>query len=114
MYADYNFYADTYLGTVSEPEHARLAVRAAAHIDRITFGRAKTATGTDLEAVKMAECAVVDELDLQARGGIVTSETNDGISRSYAAGSVVKSNTRRIYDAAAVFLQGTNLLFTGV
>ena len=114
MYADYSFYANTYKGTLSADEYTRLAVRASAYVDRITFGRANKAEGDDLEAVKMAACAIVDELVLQEQGGIVTSETNDGISRSFATGSVVKSSTQRIYDAAEVFLCNTNLCFAGV
>lgn len=114
MYADYNFYKETYHGAASEAEHIRLVVRATAYVDRMTFGKAKTATGADLEAVKMAECAIVDELANQEQGGIVTSETNDGISRSYATGAVVRSATQRIYAAAEVFLCNTGLCFAGV
>lgn len=114
MYADYKFYSTEYHGTASEAEHTRLVVRAAAYVDRMTYGRAKTATGDDLAAVKLAECAIIDELVAQEQGGIVTSETNDGISRSYATGSVVKSATQRIYAAADVFLSTTNLCFAGV
>lgn len=114
MYADFTFYADTYRGTATVTDYNRVAVRASAYVDRMTSGRAKTATGNDLEAVKMAECAIVDELINQERGGIVTSESNDGVSRSYATGSVVLSSTQRIYAAADVFLSNTNLCFAGV
>lgn len=114
MYADYTFYLAEFNGTASGAEYNRLAVRAAAYVDRMTYGKAKTATGDDLAAVKLAECAIVDELLAQEQGGIVASETNDGISRSYATGSVVKSATQRIYAAADVFLSGTNLCFAGV
>lgn len=114
MYADFTFYKDTYHGTASSTEHTRLAVRAAAYIDRMTLGRAKTAIGDTLEAVKMAECAIVDELISQEQGGIVTSESNDGISRSYATGAVIRSATQRIYAAAEVYLCNTNLCFAGV
>lgn len=114
MYADYSFYSNTYKGKLGAEEYTRLAIRADAYVDRMTFGRAKTAEGADLEAVKMAACAIVDELVLQEQGGIVTSETNDGISRSFATGSVVKSSTQRIYAAAEVFLCNTNLCFAGV
>ena len=113
MYADYTFYLTEYHGAASDAEYTRLSVRAAAYVDRMTNGRAKTAVGDNLTAVKMAECAVVDELAAQEQGGIVTSESNDGISRSFAT-SVVKSNTQRIYAAAEVFLSNTNLCFAGV
>lgn len=114
MYADFTFYQETYRGAASETEHRRLAVRASAYVDRMTHGKAKTAKRDDLDAVKMAECAIVDELITQEQGGIVTSESNDGISRSYATGSVVRSATQRIYAAADVFLCNTNLCFAGV
>lgn len=114
MYADYTYYLNNYNGTAGEAVFSRFSALATAHINRITNNRAKTATGDDLDAVKMAECAIVDELDKQASGGVVSSESNDGISRTYLTGSVVKSNTQRIYSAAEVFLSGTNLLFVGV
>lgn len=114
MYADYTFYMSDYNGTLTEAAFSRLSKLATAHLDKITHQRAKTATDADLEAVKMAFCAVVDELDKQERGGIVTSESNDGISRSYAVGSVIRSEAQRIYNVAEVYLSGTNLLFAGV
>ena len=116
MYSNFDYYAHTYHGALSQTEYHQHAHRAAAHIDRITSGRAAVVprASPHYAAILQAECAVVDELALQARGGVVTSETNDGISRSYASGSAVKSNTRRIYDAAAVYLFNTGLLFAGV
>lgn len=114
MYADYTFYLNDYKGTAGEKTFSRLSVLATAHINRITANRATTATGTDLEAVKMAVCSIVDELEKQEQGGIVTAESNDGISKSFATGTVVKSSTQRIYSAAEVFLCNTNLLFAGV
>ena len=112
MYADFSFYKDTYKGKAAEETFSRLSVLARAHIDRMTNNRAKDATGEDLEKVKLAFCSVVDELDTQEKGGVIASESNDGISRSYVTGT--KSATQRIYSAAAVFLDSTSLLFVGV
>lgn len=116
MYADYAFYTGTFNGILTETEYKRLVIRATAEIDRITSGRSKTATGDNLEAVKMAECAVTDELSMQAIGGSgdVTSESNDGISRSYATGAVSKSSRQRIDAAAFTWLNNTNLLYVGI
>lgn len=114
MYSDYSFYLNNYKGTIGAESFDRLSVLATAHINRITSNKANIATGADLEAVKLAECAIIDELDKQEKGGIVTAETNDGISRSYATGTVVKSATQRIYAVAEVYLGATNLLFAGV
>lgn len=114
MYADYTFYLNDYKGQVVEADFSRLSVLATAHINRITNNRAKNATETDLEAVKMAMCAVIDELHKQEQGGIIASESNDGISKSYVTGSVVKTATQRVYAVAELYLSETNLLFVGV
>lgn len=116
MYGNYAYYKETYNGVLTEAEYTRFSIRATAEIDRITLNRAKTATGELLEAVKMAECAVIDELSYQSFGGSgdVTSESNDGISRSYATGVVAKSSRQRIDAAAYTWLSNTNLLFSGI
>jgi hypothetical protein len=116
MYSDFSFYKDTYNGALTETEYTRFSVRAMAEIDRITSNKAKTATSEDIELVKLAECAVIDELSYQSLGGSgdVTSESNDGISRSYATGVVSKSSRQRIDAAAFTFLNNTNLLFCGI
>ena len=110
MYADFAFYANNYKGTLNADAFDRLSVRAWAEVNRITLGRATNATGKDLEAVKYAQCAIIDELRKQEGGitGDVVSESNDGISRSYASG-VARSARQRIDAAALVWLQSTNL-----
>lgn len=113
MYADYDFYTGSFLGTLSKEEYNRLSVRATAEINRITFNRAATATGADLEAVKLAQCAIVDELYKIEMGGDIASESNDGVSRSYASGTA-RSKMQRIVEAARVYLDTTNLCFAGV
>lgn len=107
-YSDYSFYTNEYKGTISEAAYSRLLPRASAEIDRMTFNRARTATGENLVAVKMAECAVIDELNYQGTGGTgdVVSESNDGISRSYSAG-VAKTARQRINAAADTYLTNT-------
>lgn len=114
MYASYTFYAETYLGRLAHEEYNSLVGRASAVIDRLTFGRATSATGAALTAVKMAECAVVDELHTIAEGGDITSESNDGVSRSYASGGAPRSKEQRIAEAARLWLDGANLTFAGV
>lgn len=116
MYADYAFYTESYNGALTETEFNRFSIRAAAEINRITSQRARKTTGEVLEAVKMAECAVIEELSYQSLGGSgdVTSESNDGISRSYATGAVAKSSRQRIDAAAFTWLSDTNLLFVGI
>lgn len=116
MYADYAFYTGTYNGALTETEFLRFGVRATAEINRITSQRAKIAVDEELELIKLAECAVIDELSYQSLGGSgdITSESNDGISRSYATGAVSKSSRQRIDAAAYTWLSDTNLLFVGI
>ena len=116
MYSDYAFYTGSYNGALTEAEFSRFGVRATAEINRITSQKAKTSQGEELELVKFAECAVIDELNFQSFGGHgdVVSESNDGISRSYATGVVSKSSRQRIDAAAFTWLSDPNLLYVGL
>lgn len=109
-YSDYAFYTDEYKGMLAEDMYTRLLPRATAEINRMTFNRAGTAKGDVIQAVKMAECAVIDELNYQGMTGAgdIVSESNDGISRSYASG-IAKTARQRINAAADTYLWNTNL-----
>lgn len=116
-YADFTYYTSTYLGTtIAEADFPRLALRASAHIDRITFGRAATDT-ENVNAIKNAMCAVAEELQLQdsnAGADVIMSESQSGYSVSYGANSNrAKTNTLKILDAAKLYLENTFLLFPG-
>lgn len=133
-YADYDYYAGTYLGTASEDDFPRLAVRASSYLDYITSGKA--AKNADLDAVKMACCALVDaysdieaakaaaskSLDaLQANGAELQSQTVGGWSRSYRSGADVASGAlttaaeaeKGLYAVASRYLLATGLLYRG-
>ena len=113
IYADYTYYCSLYGGSViAEADFTRLSRLASAFIDAITYGRAATATGADSEKVKDACCAVCDVIYQEENGGEVASASNDGYSESYVTSG--KSIDRKKYDAAAVFLSPTGLLYSGV
>lgn len=61
-YADYTYYAGTYMGAVSAEDFPRLAVRASSFLDYYTQNRAKD--NAELDAVKMCCCALVDQYAL--------------------------------------------------
>ena len=61
-YADYTYYAGIYMGSVSEEDFPRLAVRASFFLDYYTQNRAKD--NAELDAVKMCCCALVDQYAL--------------------------------------------------
>lgn len=112
----YEFYCGIYYGRMSREDFDRLAIYASAYLDELTMGRtAGEIPAATEERVKMALCAVADAYLLQEQGGGVASETNDGISVTYVAGiSNAKTEGRRLYEAAALFLGPTGLLYRGV
>lgn len=98
-YADYTYYFSTYMGTVSEADFPRLAVRASSFLDYYTMG--KVASRADLDAVKMCCCALVDKYAIieaaqtaamknlaavAAGAAEVKSETVGSYSRTLATG----------------------------
>lgn len=113
---DYSFYIGTFKGEAAYADFDRLAVKASAYLDRLTFGRiTDDLPAATLNRARLSLCAVVDALLLNERGGGIASETNDGISVTYVAGvSGAKTEGCRLYEAAALFLGPTGLLYRGV
>lgn len=122
-YADFTYYEDTFLGTaIAEADFPRLALRASAQIDRITFNRAApivtAATNTDtIDAIKMATCEIAETLQTQESASnvdVITSESQGQYSVSYGAGSNrTMTNQQKIETAARLWLENTDLLFKG-
>lgn len=84
---DYQFYKDVYHGLLPSDEFERLLVKAEAYLAGATLNKSSRA---DLiapirNAVNLTLCSLVDEMRKAECGGDVVSETNDGISRTYAA-----------------------------
>lgn len=98
IYANYEYYTGTYMGSVSEENFLRLAVRASSFLDYYTQNRAKD--NAALDAVKICCCALVDKywlieaaqqlaatrLTAALTGDDVKSETVGGYSRTLASG----------------------------
>lgn len=118
-YADFTYYATTYLGTaIAETDFPALAVKASAVIDQITFGRAELETvAANINKIKMAMCAVAEELHRQGTQGNadgIASESQGRYSVSYVASSSrSRSNQSKLSDAAALWLANTYLMFAG-
>ena len=60
----------------------------------------------------MALCAVVDAMHKAENGGDIASESNDGISVTYAV-KAQQTQQQRLYDAASAHLAWTGLLYRG-
>ena len=114
--ADYKFYTETYHGKMEQADFDRLAVQASAFLDELTMGRTSGTLAADIEErAKLAFCAVADAFLLNEQGGGIASETNDGVSVTYVNGVTnSKTDGRRLYEAAALFLGPTGLLYRGV
>ena len=132
-YADYAYYAGTYLGSVSEEDFPRLAVRASSFLDYYTQNRAKD--NADLDAVKMCCCALVNQyrlieaaqalaaarLTAAAAGDDVKSETVGSYSRTLATGGEAAAAALTSADGAkkllaatcTAYLAHTGLLYRG-
>ncbi len=118
-YADYIYYSGTYMGTVSEEDYPRLAVRASSFLDYYTQNRAKD--NADMDAVKMCCCALVDKYQLieaaqqlaatrltaALTGDDVKSETVGGYSRTLATSGESAVSALNVTDGAKKLLAAT-------
>ena len=120
VYADYTYYAGTYMGTVSEENFSRLAVRASSFLDYYTLNKAKD--NADLDAVKMCCCALVDKdavieaaqalamknlANAAAGDAEVKSETVGGYSRTMETGGESALSALNATDGAKKLLAAT-------
>lgn len=118
-YADYTYYAGIYMGSVSEEDYPRLAVRASSFLDYYTQNRAKD--NADMDAVKMCCCALVDKYQLIETAqqlaatkltaaltvDDVKSETVGGYSRTLASGGEAAASALSATDGAKKLLAAT-------
>ncbi len=86
-YSNYAFYAGACGGKLGEGDYAVFAPRAAAEIDRRSFGRAAGAAREDealAEALRRCECELVDIICAYARlPAGVASQDNDGLRLAF-------------------------------
>lgn len=136
VYADYSYYTNVYWGnSITEQDWPRMVTRASALLDYATVGRA--AKHADLDAVKMACCAVADNyqiietaqalanksltasLESSSEGaGELQSQTVGSWSKSYRSGGssasealgVTTNAQETLFATAAMYLAGTGLL----
>ena len=121
MVADYSFYTGEYYGKLlSSEEFPEYATRADAWLSELTFGRYSSPdlSESQLQAVKMAECAVADlwyQLQTeQASNPAISKETVGSHSVTYRTGTEAASGwAARIYETAARYLLTTGLLYRG-
>ena len=111
---DYAFYFDVYGGTLPEADFTRLRGRASAYLAALTLGKSSLSSLPKAvrNSVDMALCAEVDAMHKAENGGDTPSESNDGISVTYAV-KAQQTQQQRLYDAASAHLAWTGLLYRG-
>lgn len=134
-YADYDYYKEKYLGnSIEKADFPHLALRSSQYLDYITLGKSKSSS--DLEAVKMACCAIAEQYqDIEAAqalykrslasgisdGAEVQSESVGSWSRSYRSGGESAQTAAQaadfaksaLYQIAQQYLAQTGLLYRG-
>lgn len=111
----YSFYTGTYHGELSQEAFEKQSWAAAAELDDLTMSRSAGELSSDeAQRCDLALCAMIDAADLYDQVGGVSSQSNDGVSVSYAPTAAAASKTQRLRDAAVVYLAQTNLLYRGV
>jgi hypothetical protein len=109
-YVDFTYYTATYGGTlVKSADFIRISSMATAYIDQVTQGKI---AGDVTDPIKMATCALMDELFKQEKGPEIASESAGKESRSYVASG--KSNEQKLNDVIKMWLSNTGLLYRGL
>lgn len=114
VYADYDYYKNDFHGkNIEAEEFDRLAIKASAFLDVITFNRIEQ-TQPLADPVKKAMCAVAEMQQIYDAGtGGIVSESVGKESVTYA-NAENKTIEKESYGAAYPFLIGTGLLYRGV
>ena len=121
-YVDFEFYTNEYGGTaIVSASFNRLARQASLVIDQVTFERAYDVIDADIdteliEKIKLATCAIAEELKSQEDNGIknVASESVGSHSVSYVVNAdVQRTKNSKLVNAAKLYLSSTGLMFGG-
>ena len=118
MYTDFDFYTNTYYGSlISADDFSALERQAALFVDRLSFNRLNSRWPIT-DKVRMAVCAVAeaikrheDAIQLAASSAGFKSENNDGYSVTYQDPDVLQAQLLRAQtDAARPYLIYTGLM----
>lgn len=104
---DFDYYSNIYRGTlIPHTEFKKYIRKAEIYVDGLIFGREP---GDREESVKLAMCNVAELLYLDESRYGLSAENVDGYSVSYSDGDI----TKNIYDAVAIYLADSGLMYAG-
>ena len=118
VYADYEYYVNSYGGSViPAAAFSRLALRASAEIDHVTFGRIEQ-LGRVPDAVRNCTCELAERLQEQdtqsgAAAG-AASENNDGYSITYRDDGGEEGRAHERYLLIRSYLATSGLMYRGI
>ena len=117
---DYQYYSDTYKGSMTEDEFNRNILTASAYLNKITFGRIEANISDLSEDIKHLACLCTDEVKALSEANVdgrkVASVSNDGYSVSFAdsGNTDIQSDIySKIYYLARLYLP-SEYLYAGV
>ena len=124
MAADYEYYRDTYLGSLlTEENFAKYALRADSYLDLLTTGRYEKDCLPEkaVEAVRMAECAIAElclnleqaELQSDAAWKVQSEKVGNHSVQFRNNAEIAEQTERQIRDTASRYLARWGLLFRG-
>jgi hypothetical protein len=91
--------------TISESDFGRLAIRAGSYLDKLTGGRISDPPS---ESIKMATCAVAEAWQVNEQGGEIASQSVGSWTKTFTP--KVKSDNQRLYEAAILYLDASNII----
>ena len=103
--ADYDFYADVYLGSlIPEKAFPEMALRAGEHLARIQRDFRVTADGAD--SLRMAICAMAESLYAHSKhhSGVTAASVGEVSVRYEGGESSRKALHRELYEKASIYL----------
>ncbi len=115
MYADSDYYSKHYYDVTCEPAiPAQEQFVYLRHADAMlnSFFAINKPSEPYPEEVKLACCAIADIIYIDGQTDGIASENTDGYSVSYDKNS--KSTKQKAYEAAAMYLADTGLLYRGI
>ena len=115
-YVDYTFYDATYKGiAIPEASFARIALRAADILDRLSFQRVEDDTDNTV-AIQNASCAIADifyNIEQSGASGLKSEKTGQTTQTYMDRSEKARPPMQRYTDAAQMYLSDTTLLYRG-
>lgn len=96
-YADYQYYTDTYKGSLSQTLFNSLIIKASREIDKYVNRKITVDDLDDYEEIKYVACELCDKLNTISNKN-VSSISIDGVSKTYKNSSEIQKDIRNVIE----------------